>query len=160
MYVSQITHWSTLAYCKILYVDNLILEKTKSLSRTCNEKTNTYNITTMSSFIWIIIKWISNRYFQSQNLMVIHYKNTNKNAKQNLLTRIQNQGRGHHTVPYRTNQYVQYQYMHQYRNSNISFWFKYTPISSVSASFERIGLYKKKLFFFFGSFQIFLRAKW
>ena len=44
MYFSWITHWSTLVYCKILYVNNLWLEKTKSLSRTCNEKTNIYNI--------------------------------------------------------------------------------------------------------------------
>ena len=43
MYFSRITHWSTLAYFQILYVDNLRLEKTKSLSP---EKTNRYNIST------------------------------------------------------------------------------------------------------------------
>ena len=43
MYFSRITHWSTLAYFQILYVDNLRLENTKSLSP---EKTNRYNIST------------------------------------------------------------------------------------------------------------------
>ena len=46
MHFSRITHQSTLAYCKILYVNNLRLEKTKSLSHTCNEETNRYNIST------------------------------------------------------------------------------------------------------------------
>ena len=36
------------------YVGNLRLEKTKSLSRTCNEKTNTYNVTTFEPILFYI----------------------------------------------------------------------------------------------------------
>ena len=80
MYVSQITHWSTLAYCKILYVDNLILEKTKS-----------YNISTFEPIQF----YINNNPVNFKLILPISkingnlLQNTNKNAKQKLFSRIQ-----------------------------------------------------------------------